>query len=208
MISINDYLQDPCKALSIPYWKAKEITIPNNMKIVHDSIYLSGDYSQYADEPYFRLRHDLKNIGTTTLPEGYSLYPAKLHEFALHIQSCYDDIGLTLEEIQHYTKRRVYDPSLWLAVVDNRSGEIAASGIGELDPECQEGVLEWIQISQEHRRKGLGTFIVTELLHRMKGKASFCTVSGKRNNPMLPEALYRKCGFQGNDVWHILRQIE
>ena len=38
----------------------------------------------------------------------------------------------------------------------------------------------------------------------MQGIAEFATVSGKVNNPTNPESLYRKCGFTGNDIWHIL----
>ena len=40
----------------------------------------------------------------------------------------------------------------------------------------------------------------------MKGIADFATVSGKVDNETNPEALYRKCGFVGNDVWHILHK--
>ena len=54
--------------------------------------------------------------------------------------------------------------------------------------------------------KGLAKYIVSELLWRLKGKAGFATVSGQCNNSTNPEKLYRKCGFTGNDVWHILRK--
>ena len=84
--------------------------------------------------------------------------------------------------------------------------DIVATGIAELDPECNEGVLEWIQVSENYRRCGLGSYIVIELLWRMKDIAQFVTVSGQCNNPTNPESLYRKCGFTGNDVWHILRR--
>jgi len=40
----------------------------------------------------------------------------------------------------------------------------------------------------------------------MKNLAKFATVSGQCENLTNPEALYRRCGFKGNDVWHILRQ--
>ena len=56
----------------------------------------------------------------------------------------------------------------------------------------------------EHRGRGAGQFIVNELLRRMQGRADFATVSGKVNNATNPEGLYRRCGFTGADVWHIL----
>lgn len=36
MISIEEYKQNPCEALSIPYWKATDIIIPDNVKIIHN----------------------------------------------------------------------------------------------------------------------------------------------------------------------------
>jgi len=42
----------------------------------------------------------------------------------------------------------------------------------------------------------------------MASMAEFATVSGKVNNATSPEILYRKCGFIGNDIWHILTKEE
>ena len=105
-----------------------------------------------------------------------------------------------------YTTRKVFDPSLWIAVKENSTGKIVATGIGELDDECGEGILEWIQVSEQHRRLGLGSYIVYSLLQNMTKKARFATVSGKCDDPTHPETLYRKCGFIGDDTWHILRR--
>ena len=99
----------------------------------------------------------------------------------------------------------MYASSLWLAVRDDKTGKIVATGIAELDCECNEGILEWIQVSENYRGCGLGSYIVAELLWRMKDIAQFATVSGQCNNPANPERLYRKCGFTGNDVWHIFQ---
>lgn len=206
MLTIEQYLADPCRVASIPYWKAKSIIIPDGMKILHQAEHNEIAWQQYVDEPYFRLLHDLQNLSKPQLPQGYTLYNAMMTEFAEHINSCYSGIGITEEELQSYTFRPVYDVALWLAVKDDRTNEIVATGIAELDREIGEGILEWIQVSQSHRRKGLGRYIVLELLWRMKNRANFATVSGQCNNPTNPEALYRKCGFTGNDVWHILRK--
>lgn len=206
MISKEQYLADPCRSASIPYWKAKSIIIPDGMKILHQAEYSEIEWQQYADEPYFRLLHDLQGLSKPQLPQGYTLCSAMLTEFAEHINSCYDGIGITEEELQNYTLRPVYDPALWLAVKEDRTSEIVATGIAELDHEIGEGILEWIQVSQSHRKKGLGRYIVSELLWQMKNRANFVTVSGQCNNPTNPEALYRKCGFTGNDVWRILRK--
>lgn len=206
MLTKERYLADPCKAASIPYWKANSITVPDGMKILHQDEYDSTGYQEYIDEPYFRLIHNLKGLAEPVLPQDYSLCAATLSEYAAHISSCYEGIGIIEEELQRYTLRPVYDAALWLVVKETHTGTIVATGIAELDREIGEGVLEWIQVSQGHRGKGLAKYIVSELLWRLKSKAGFATVSGQCNNSTNPEKLYRKCGFTGNDVWHILRK--
>lgn len=201
----EEYLNNPCRASSIPYWKVVKIAVPEHMWILHGEDF-SGELPEgYSDEIYFRLKHDLKDLQPVQVPAGYALREASAEEFAEHICKCYQGIGVTAEELEGYTRREVYCPALWLALADENTGEIAATGIGELDRHMGEGILEWIQVSKEHRGRGLGSCIVRELLWRMKDHADFATVSGQCANPTNPEALYRKCGFTGNDRWHILR---
>ncbi len=206
MVDIKDYLKNPCGELSIPYWKAKQFSIPDGIKILHHNEFNETEYLQFIDERYFRLKHDLKDLLVPQLPQGYSLCDASLSDFVRHINQCYNDININEAELQSYIARPVYVSSLWLAVKDNKTGDIVATGIAELDGECGEGVLEWIQVSKNHRGRGLGSYIVTELLWRMKHIAQFVTVSGQCENPTNPEGLYRKCGFRGSDVWHILKK--
>lgn len=205
-ITKDRYIENPCRVSSIPYWKAITITVPEGMKILHQDDFDESECRQYIDEIYFRLSHDLQGLSAPTLPEGFSLCDADIGDYASHINRCYDDIGITAAELQSYTTRPVFNAALWLAVKDDKTRDIAATGVAELDCEIGEGVLEWIQVSEDYRRCGLGRYIVSELLWRMKGSARFATVSGKCNNPSNPESLYRKCGFKGNDLWHILRK--
>ena len=76
--------------------------------------------------------------------------------------------------------------------------------ISDFDKELHEGILEWIQVIPAYRGQKIGQLLVNELLKRMANIAKFATVSGKVNNPTSPEMLYRKCGFVGNDIWHVL----
>ncbi len=206
ILSMTEYLSNPCRAASIPYWKAIQMQIPDNMRIVHDQAFSEDLLDGYIEEPYFRLKHDLIDMAAPQLPDGFAVCDASCKEYAEHIGGCYSGIGIAESELQGYTQRKVYCPNLWLAVCDKATGKIVATGIAELDREIHEGVLEWIQVSPEYRGRGLGKFLVLELLFRMKPTADFATVSGQCNNPTSPEQLYRKCGFTGNDVWHILRR--
>lgn len=205
-ISKVEYNSNPCRCSSIPYWKAKSIVVPDDMIILHEDDYTNTEYPQYVDAPYFRLYHDLKGLSAPMLPQGVSLCKAELQDFADHINGCYAGICITEAELQNYTERLVFNADLWLAVKDDQIGVIVATAIGELDMEIGEGVLEWIQVSENRRGQGLGRYLVSELLWRIKDVADFATVSGQCHNPTNPEKLYRKCGFTGNDVWHILKK--
>lgn len=205
-LSRERYLLNPCGEASLPYWKTVRLVTPDSIRIVHDDQFDPACWTQYEDEPYFRLRHSLRHVETISLPQGFCLCEATEAEYAAHINTCYPGTSITEAEIASYTRHVVYCADLWLAVRDTSSKQLVASGIAELDAQMGEGILEWIQVSPAYRRRGLGRFVVTELLRRMSGKARFVTVSGQMNNPASPERLYRRCGFEGHDVWHVLRE--
>ena len=200
------YLTNPCKASSLPYWKANLIKIPENMKIVPEDELQSVDVREYIDEPYFKLIHRMTDIEKPLLDSRYEFVCCEVSEYAEHIAACYNDIGMSSEELASYQARTVYDRKLWIAVRECGQNTIVASGIAELDADIKEGVLEWIQVSPEYRGRGLGKFIVKELLWRMKDKAEFVTVSGKVDNPTNPRSLYMVCGFSDEEIWHVMRK--
>ena len=206
MVTLNEYLLNPCGALSIPYWKAKNITIPPNMKILHDRDFSSDMLSDYTDEKYFRLFHNLKEIPKITLND-FSIVTATQKDVKTIVQiinDSYTDISVNKELIKGYTKTSVYNAELWVMVKEKSMDKYVACGIADYDKDANELILEWIQFLPQFRGKKIGQLIVTELLFRMKDIADFATVSGKVDNTTKPEELYRKCGFVGNDVWHIL----
>ena len=205
-ISREAYLQNPCRFSSIPFWKAQNINVPEGMAIVHHEDYDAAEYAGFADEPYFRLAHNLQDMPDRRVLPEYAMCAASFGQFAAHINECYSGACVTEAEIRSYSEHSVYDSDLWIAVRKVHTGEIVATGIAEFDRETGEGILEWIQVSKAHRGCGLGGFVVCELLRRLKGRADFVTVSGRCNNPSKPENLYRKCGFSGNDIWHVLRK--
>ena len=155
-------------------------------------------------EPYFKVVHRLQRIQPSLLPKGYELVPLSTKEFAKHINQCFDTIGTSEEELDEYKTYSVYDESLWLGVRDIKSKKVAATAIGEFDATIGEGIIEWVEVSEKHRLKGLGHFLVNELLSRLKGKADFVTVSGRINNPSNPLSLYESCGFGERFIWHVI----
>lgn len=207
-MDLQDYIKDPCRISSLPYWKAKEMSVPEGMLIIHEDQYQDNSFGAYDEECYFRVKHDLKKLQKPKLPAGYSVVHATASEYANHLNECYPLLFITEEFISTYFSQIVYPEELRVAVMDVETKKIAASGIAAFDAEVHEGTLEWIQVTEAYRGRGLERFIVNELLQRLKGKADFVTVSGRVDNDTKPELLYRKCGFAGTDVWHILRPRE
>ena len=201
-----EYLENPCAASSLPYWKSVCITIPNEIQIIHTTDTQPAQHAEKTAVRYFRLIHRLGNIEKPALPDGFAVIPLVPEQAALHIRQCYTDISISEEALAEYRNHSVFDETLWIALQERSSGKLVASGIAELDPTVSEGVLEWIQVSPNARKKGFGSFIVRELLWRMRKRADFVTVSGKKDDPCCPEQLYRRCGFAGNDIWIISRK--
>ena len=201
----DDYKQDPCGMSSLPFWKTNNISIPPSMMILRDDQFIDSAEG-CCDTPYFKLVHFLHGVTPFMPPEGFSVVSADENSFAAHISHCYEKERVSADELTQYKNRPVYDPDLWIALKENRTGEIAATGIAEFDRSIREGVLEWIQVTPEYRRHGLGRFLVNELLLRMEGNADFVTVSGRMDNQTNPFALYRSCGFQNPVIWHVLQR--
>lgn len=164
--------------------------------------------SDYTDEKYFRLYHDLKSIPRVEL-DSFEITTVKhkdINAVVSIINKSYVDINVSKDLIKSYTKTPVYNKDLWIMVKEKATSKYVGCGIADFDTEAKELILEWIQVLPEYRGKKIGQAMVAELLFRMKGVADFATVSGKVDNPTNPEALYRKCGFAGNDVWHIMHK--
>lgn len=202
----DEYLKNPCGMSSIPLWKTKQMEIPDSIRIVHNDDFDPRMFIGYSDSKYFRLIHTLQHIPEPVLPAPFIFSTASVEEYAAHINACYADIGISEQVLSQYTLHPVYCPELWIAVRNAQTGEIVATAIAELDHDISEGILEWVQVSGHYRRIGIGSCIVTELLRRLKVSAAFVTVSGRLDDPSHPEILYRKCGFTGNDIWHILNR--
>ena len=198
----KEYLQDPCGVSSLPYWKTEKSLITPGVTVVREDGFRADNYAG-TDERYFKAVHDLVRFPRPDLPPGCNVVSCGADEAARHINVCYSSGAVTLKEMRAYARRPVYDPGLWIAVRDE-SG-IIASGIAERDDRIGEGILEWVQVSPDHRRGGLGRFVVCELLRRLKGRAAFVTVSGRLDDPNEPLRMYRSCGFRDPVVWHVIR---
>ncbi len=206
MISIEKYKENPCGISSIPYWKTINMIIPNNIKIIHNKNYDESLLKEYTDKQFFRLIHRLKDILDFSNNDfTYKILSKKnINELVEMINASYTHIDLFVNSkyINGLTKTKVYFPELWIGAFDNN--KLVVSIICDLDTEIGEGIIEWLQVLPEYRGKEIAPTLVCKALNIMKPNADFATVSGEYNNITNPESVYRKCGFVGNDIWHIL----
>lgn len=210
MINIDEYKANPCRMSSIPYWKIGIYKMPSNLLVVHDEDYNIEEDNIWEDTLYFRLKHDLKSIEAATLDKTFAYRKvdinciSDLEKVEDIINTSYTDIKVNLEQVIKWTQSEVFAESLWIFIIDINNEKPAALGIAELDSDVHEGMLEWIQVLPEYRKLKLGQALVNMLLTNLIGKVDFVTVSGKVDNKTNPERLYRKCGFYGDDLWHVL----
>ncbi|MDO5097008.1 MAG: GNAT family N-acetyltransferase [Peptostreptococcaceae bacterium] len=198
------YLDNPTGASALSFWKTCNYKKPAHIKVVHESEFDYSLLETHIDEIYFKLVHYLEDIEEQCEYDRFIFVKASTEEFVNHINSCYEEEGLTVSELESYKSKPVYDEDLWICLYDKENDAIAATGIAEFDNDVEEGYLDWIQVSEGYRGRGLGKIIVYELLRRLKKKAGFVTVSGRADNKTKPEKLYESCGFGSKVLWHIL----
>jgi len=177
--------------------------------LVHDKSLIEFQGRQFKRaQAFFRLCHD-GGVKKTHCPPGYIIRGARpdveTEVVSKMIQRCYANMEVTPETVRGWLDHPTYDPSLWVWIIDASVDRKVGLGIAEIDEGVPEASLEWIQVLPHYQQQGLGSAIVAELLHRLEGKVCFTTVSGELDNHTRPERLYRKCGFNGSDVWWLLR---
>lgn len=208
MISMEAYKRNPCRVSSIPYWKAKDLVIPSDMKIVHDDEFDEKLLAPYDDRKYFRLMHSLSGIPAfqTTAASLDVIPPGSYDQLAELVNRSYAhcEIRVSAEDVRRWAATRVYCPNLWIGAASD--GKLIGSILCDFDAEVGEAIVEWLQVLPEFRGRGIASALVCKALHTMSSFADFATVSGECDNRTNPEGVYRRCGFEGEDVWHILRK--
>lgn len=206
MLSKEAYLKDPCRYASLPFYKLKNLKMPSHLQVIHEEEFKGDSVS----EPYFRLIHFMDQLEDVHVPEGYSLetldlgISKNLQALSDMISNSYDHERLPVFQMEAMIQADTFDKNLWIVV--KKDSKIVASAISEFDPSLKEGVLEWIQVLPDYKHKGLGTLIVYASLLELSKKANFVTVSGRINNGDNPINLYKKCGFRGSDIWHVIEK--
>lgn len=205
MIDRAAYLADPCGTLSIPYFKAVRMETPAHLRIVHARDF-DGMRPGERDARYFRLAHSLAWVDAAVWPDGYTprvLTEADAAQLADLLASCYAGTWNQGTAARLMRESFAYAPGqcgVWTP-----KGALVGCCLSAMDCECREGTIEWLAVHPAHRRKGIACALVNTCLAALRSEVDFATVSGQMDNPTNPLGVYRRCGFEGNDVWHIIQ---
>ncbi len=159
----------------------------------------------WHETKYFKLYHDHNIIQISNLDSNFyfsEVQETDFQEVAQFINDNYEKINVSKEQVQLWTKSKVFDHKLWIWIKHKTTDAKAALGIAEIDKQLGEGSLEWIQVDENYRGRGLGKALVNELLSQISKTGCFTSVAGEVDNLTNPEQLYRACGFKGEQIWH------
>ncbi|MCC8072949.1 MAG: hypothetical protein LIO62_02335 [Clostridiales bacterium] len=131
MVDLESYISQPCRMLSIPYWKSKNIILPNDILIVHDENFSEEYLNEYTDEEYFRIYHPLQVV-EETIPEWLLFKTVEeddMNTVVSIINDSYSDLSVNITQMIGYTQSKVYNRNLWIIVYDKHSTEPIGCGI-------------------------------------------------------------------------------
>lgn len=205
----KEYSINPCRYSALPLYKDIRVN-KNTIRVIHETEFKEEILVQYkSHERFFRISHNIKKI-TKVITPGFSYRVCDINkdiDIILNIiNESYLNINIDNNRILNMIEDIVYYPDLWVFIVDESNNKEVALGICHFDKSVGEVELDWIQVLPQYRGRGLGKMLVSYILQNSPDDALFATVSGDVDNPNSPENLYRKCGFKGKDIWHILKK--
>ncbi|MFO7792893.1 MAG: GNAT family N-acetyltransferase [Candidatus Saliniplasma sp.] len=179
--------------------------------LLHDVYREEIPFERFSNvRSYFRIIHRHDKVVEPELPSRFTFKDVdtvdETEEVSDLIGRCYKDLKPTAGEVEGWTGHEVFDEKLWVWVFDEEKKDYAGLGIAEIDRTVPEASLEWIQILPEYSGYGLGKALVYELLGRVDGKVDYTTVGGEYDTDNSPMEFYKRCGFQGDDIWWVLRK--
>ena len=59
-MTAEEYLIEPCKASSLPFWKTEQIEIPGDMQMIREDCF-DAECVCGHNEPFFKRKHDMRS---------------------------------------------------------------------------------------------------------------------------------------------------
>lgn len=204
---VSEYLKNPCRFSALPLYK--EVRQNNDILVVHNNEFKEELVkNSKLHQKFFRITHNFKDVNIVDIP-GYKTKKCNINIDSKKvidiINKSYLNIKFTKDEVNLMIKDVVYSSKMWIFIIDETTNIEVALGICQYDKITLEVIFDWIQVLPEYRGKGIGSMLVSHLLSIPPEGSKFATVSGDIDGTSSPEKLYRKCGFIGTDIWHIIK---
>ena len=135
MLTRQEYLQNPCRASALPYWKLCAGNLPEGVEVIHEKEAGKriGDVST-AVECYFRLFHHLDTLSIDSHSEIVLQTAWKeVNVFAEIINASYPDLRVSEAQLLQLQAQACFSPEGWVVALDRQSGKPLACGIAALD---------------------------------------------------------------------------
>ena len=87
MMRAEEYIQDPCRASALPFWKTEQVRVPESISVLREDKF-TAEKPDGTDEPYFRLVCFPQNTERPELPAAFETAECGTEEYAEHISSC------------------------------------------------------------------------------------------------------------------------
>ena len=125
MLTRQEYLQNPCRASALPYWKLCAGNLPEGVEVIHEKEAGKriGDVST-AIERYFRLFHHLDTLSIDSHSE-IMLQTAwkEVNVFAEIINASYPDLRVSEAQLLQLQAQACFSPEGWVVALDRQSGK-------------------------------------------------------------------------------------
>lgn len=108
--------------------------------------------------------------------------------------------ALTAERVRGWTRKKAFDPMLWLLVRERQSGQPVGVGITNYFAPMREADLDWFFVHPDHQSKGIGRMLIAQTIRRCQPKSDIIRLGG------IADGFYQKCGFQRGEKWIVAQK--
>lgn len=98
----KEYIENPTGASALSFWKTCNFKTPAHIKVLNENKFNTSLLETHIDEVYFKLVHYLEDIDKQFISDEFIFVEASTEDFVKHINSCYEEEGLTVSELESF----------------------------------------------------------------------------------------------------------